>query len=96
MIQNQFNTKIQILGIDNGEEYFNTILGNYLLEKGIMHQSLSVGTPQQNGVAERRNRHSLEVARSIIFTTNVPKQFWGDSILTACYLINRMPTRVLN
>ena len=48
---------------------------NYLLEKGIMHQHSCVGTPQQNGVAERKNRHLLEVARSIMFTTNVPKQF---------------------
>ena len=61
-----------------------------------MHQSSYVSTPQQNEVAKRKNRYLLEVARSIMFTTNIPKQFWGDSILTACYLINRMPTQVLN
>ena len=77
-------------------EYFNTLLGGYLLEQGIIHQSTCLGTPQQNGIVERKNRHLLEVARSLIFTTNVPKYLWGDSILTACYLINCMSTRVLS
>ena len=65
------------------------------MDQGIVHQSSCVDTPQQNGVAERKNRHLLEVARSIMFTTNVPKHFWGEAVLTATYLINRMPSRVL-
>ena len=67
----------------------------YLLEQGIIHLSSCVDTPQQNGVAERKNRHLLEVARSIMFSNNVPKYFWGEAILTATYLINQMPSRVL-
>ncbi|RVW26375.1 Retrovirus-related Pol polyprotein from transposon TNT 1-94 [Vitis vinifera] len=50
-------------------------------------------TPQQNGIAERKNRHLLEVARSLMFSMNVPKLFWGQAVLTAAYLINRMPSR---
>ena len=73
MIQNQFQTKIQILRTDNGKEYFNSLLGNYLINEGIIHQSSCVETPQQNGVSERKNRHLLEVARSIMFSSNVPK-----------------------
>ena len=95
MILNQFNQKIQILKTDNGKEYFNSILGPYLLDHGIVHISSCVDTPQQNGVAERKNRHLLEVSRSIMFSNNVPKQFWGEALLTATYLINRMPSRVL-
>ena len=95
MIQNQFQTKIQILRTDNGKEYFNSLLGNYLINEGIIHQSSCVETPQQNGVSERKNRHLLEVARSIMFSSNVPKQFWGEAVLTAAYLINRLPSRVL-
>ena len=66
------------------------------MENDIVHQSPCVATPQQNGIAEWKNRHLLEVARSLMFTNGVPKQFWGESILTAAYLINRMPTRIFN
>ena len=75
MIQNQFHTEIQILRTDNGKEYFNSVLGNYLINEEIIHQSSYVETPQQNGVSERKNRYLLDVARSIMFYSNVPKQF---------------------
>jgi hypothetical protein len=55
-----------------------------------------VNTAEQNGVAERKNRHLLEVARSLMFMMNVPKFLWGEAVKTAAYLINRMPSRVLN
>ena len=93
MIQTQFQTKIQILRIDNGTKYFNNILGNYLQEHGIIHQSSCVDTSQQNGVTERKNRHILKVARALMFTSNMPKIFWGNAILTATYLINRSLVR---
>ncbi|EOY17116.1 Cysteine-rich RLK (RECEPTOR-like protein kinase) 8 [Theobroma cacao] len=57
--------------------------------------SIRVKTPQQNGIAERKNRHLLETARALMFTTHVPKHFWGEAVLTASYLINRLPSRVL-
>ena len=47
---------------DNGKEYFNEHLGNFFEEKGILHQSTCPDTPQQNGIAERKNKHLLEVA----------------------------------
>ena len=75
MIKTQFQARIQVLRTDNGKEYFNSILGNYLLDEGIIHQSSYVDTPRQNGVSERKNRHILEVARSLMFTANVPKNF---------------------
>ena len=73
MVKTQFQTDIRVLRTDNGTEYFNYILGNYLSQQGIVHQSSCSGTPQQNRVAERKNKHLLEVARAIMFTTNVPK-----------------------
>lgn len=96
LINTQFNTNIQVLRTDNGREYFNAILGDFLKEKGIIHHSSCVDTPQQNGVAERKNRHLLEVSRALLFAMNVPNRFWNEALLTAAYLINRMPTRVLN
>lgn len=96
MIQTQFQTKIQVLKTDNAKEYFETTLGDYLVSQGIVHQSSCVDTPQQKRIAERKNRHLLKVARSLMFTTHVPKFFWGEVVLTAAYLINRMHSRVLN
>jgi len=73
MIESQFNTKICILQSDNDTEYFNETLGFFIKEKGILHQATCRETPQQNGIAERKNRHLLEVARAIMFSMNVPK-----------------------
>ncbi|RVW81318.1 Retrovirus-related Pol polyprotein from transposon TNT 1-94 [Vitis vinifera] len=70
-------------------------VGEFLAQEGIVHLSSCVDTPQQNGIVERKNRHLLEVARSLMFSMNVPKLFWGQAVLTAAYLINRMPSRVL-
>ena len=66
--------------LDNGREYLNQTLGNYFLENGIIHngiihQTSYVGTPQQNGVAKKKNRHLLKVARALMFARNVPKSF---------------------
>ena len=89
MIQSQFHAKIQILRTDNAKKYFNSIPGDYLSNQGIFHQSSCVDSPQQNKVTEWKNRHLLEVARSLLFSSNVPKHFWGEAILRVTYLINR-------
>ena len=49
----------------------------------MLHQTSCTNTPQQNGVAERKNRHLLEIARSMMFSMQVPKPYWGEAILTA-------------
>ena len=96
MVLTQFQEKIKIVRSDNGKEYLNKILGKFFLEKGIVHQSSCKDTPQQNGVTERKNKHLLEVARALLFSKNITKDLWGEAILTATYLINRMPSRILN
>lgn len=94
-VTNYFNAKIKVLRSDNGGEYTSHKFKEYLAKHGIIHQTSCPYTPQQNGVAERKNRHLMEVERSMMFHTNVTKKFWGDAVMTACYLINRTPTKVL-
>jgi hypothetical protein len=95
MVRNQFGVNVKILRSDNGTEYVNGEFNSFLSSYGIIHQTTCVNTAEQNGVAERKNRHLLEVARAIMFMMNVPKFLWGEAVKTAAYLINRMPSRIL-
>ena len=78
----QFNqmikTQILIPHIDNGSEYFNSILGQCLIKCGIFHQSC-VGKPQQHRVAKRKNHHLLEIARPLCLLTMFPN-FFGEKL----------------
>lgn len=67
MVETQFQTKISILHVDNGTEYFNEHLGNFVKETGIQHQSTYIDTPQQNGIAERKNKHLLSCSCNNVF-----------------------------
>ncbi|RVW69043.1 Retrovirus-related Pol polyprotein from transposon RE1 [Vitis vinifera] len=95
-IQTQFNISIRVLRSDNAREYFSAQFTSFMSHHGILHQSSCAHTPQQNGVAERKNRHLVETARTLLLHNHVPFRFWGDAVLTACYLINRMPSSVLH
>ncbi|KAL6961341.1 hypothetical protein U1Q18_052492 [Sarracenia purpurea var. burkii] len=67
----------------------------FLTHTGIRHQSSCLNTPQQNGIAERKNHHLFEVTRAIMFHMKVSKHFWSEVVLIACYIINRMLSTVL-
>ena len=64
MVMTKFQTQIRVLHTDNGGEYMSTTIQQFLKSQGSVHQTTCVGTPQQNGVAERKNRHLLEVVRA--------------------------------
>lgn len=90
---NQFGLSVKSVRIDNGTEF--TCLGPFFQQEGILHQTSCVATPQQNGRVERKHRHILNVARSLLFQESLPTKFWGEAILTAGHLINLTPTSVL-
>ncbi|KAM2944179.1 hypothetical protein COP2_027257 [Malus domestica] len=95
LVKNHFSSQIKTLRSDNGTEYMSQVMTQYLSNNGIIHQTSCVGTPQQNGVAERKNRDLLEKTRALMLQMNVPKRFWSQGVMTAAYLINRLPSRVL-
>lgn len=70
MVETQFNSKVKIVHSDNGPEFK---LENFYALKGIVHQSSCVNTPQQNGVAERKHRHLLNVARALLIQAGLPR-----------------------
>ncbi|KAK2396270.1 putative mitochondrial protein [Trifolium repens] len=95
-VQTQFSSKIKILRSDNGGEYTSHLFQEFLQENGILSQRSCPSTPQQNGVAERKNRHLLDVVRTLMLDSFMPSRFWCEALSTAVHLINRLPSQVLN
>ena len=95
LIMTQYNACVKVLRTDNGTEYVNKEFDEYLSNFGIVHQTTCPNTSEQNGLAERKNRHLLEITRCIMMAMNVPKFLWSEAVMTAAYLMNRMPSRVL-
>ncbi|GAB2275324.1 hypothetical protein Dimus_039121 [Dionaea muscipula] len=94
-IQTQFSLPIRTFRSDNASEYFSHSFTTFMATHGILHESSCPDTPSQNGVTERKNRHLLEVTKALMFRMHVPKMFWSEPVLTAAYLINRMPSSIL-
>uniref|UniRef100_A0A2N9FMC6 Integrase catalytic domain-containing protein n=1 Tax=Fagus sylvatica TaxID=28930 RepID=A0A2N9FMC6_FAGSY len=91
-MENILNTRIKVLRTDCGGEYTNSAFESFCSTRGILHQFSCPHTPQQNGVAERKHRHIVETALTLISESSLPLQYWPYAFSTAIYLINRMPT----
>lgn len=94
-VDTHFEKKIQFLRSDNALEFNTAECQVFFSKLGIVHQTSCVYRPQQNARVERKHRNILETARSLRFQANLPLMYWGDCIMTAVHLINRLPTLVL-
>ncbi|KAI0488890.1 hypothetical protein KFK09_028729 [Dendrobium nobile] len=93
LVYTQFNKIPKILQSDGGGEFTSTNFKNFLHTQGI-HQRISCPyTPEQNGLAERKYRHVLDLTRTLLHAANLPNQFWADAVSTAIHLINRLPNK---
>ena len=91
--QRQHNVPILAIRSDNGSEFKNYTLNDWLSDEGIRHQYSAAYTPQQNGVAERKNRTLMDMARSMLAEFKSPFNFWAEAISTACHYSNRLYLR---
>ncbi|KAK9691437.1 hypothetical protein RND81_09G196600 [Saponaria officinalis] len=95
------NNGLRLKGVLYFYEYANTQFDKkikcrkYFEDHGIIHQTSIVDRPQQNGVVERKHKHILEISRVLRFHSGLPLSYWGDCVMTAAYLINRLPSFVI-
>ncbi|XP_075483738.1 uncharacterized protein LOC142523890 [Primulina tabacum] len=88
-LQNEKMEEIDRIRSDRGTEFLNKYLSSYLEDHGIKHELSAARSPQQNGVAERRNRTLKEAARTMLAESGISQRFWAEAINTACYTQNR-------
>ena len=91
-VEKETGRHIRCLRSDGGKEYFSDEFTSYLQGEGIRREFSCRHTPQQNGVAERKNRQILEVARAMMREKHMPNFYWAEAASTAVYLMNRCTT----
>ncbi|MCO5610539.1 hypothetical protein L7F22_064778 [Adiantum nelumboides] len=95
MVDNETGCKVQTLCTDRRGEYMSGAFKDFLGNKGIKHQCTMPYTPQQNGVAERKNRSLMEMARCMLKAKSLPHKLWMEAAACAAHVLNRCPTRAL-
>src|SRR3954451_1344726 len=88
--QTEYEVSLKHVRSDNGTEFKNTNIVDFLDEYGFTHEFSVAYTPQQNGVVERKNRTLIEMARTMLVEYKTPIRFWAKAINTACHIINKV------
>ena len=103
-VEKQCGKQIKIVRSDRGGEYYGRYtedgqapgpFAKFLQEHGIVAQYTMLGSPDQNGVAERRNRTLLYMVQSMLSSSNLPKSLWAEALKTTMYILNRVPTKAV-
>lgn len=95
-VERKYEYLPKAIRFDNGKEYVNKKLEDWLKKKGIEIQTTSPHSPSQNGIAERFNRTLVELARAMLFAKRLPGFLWAEAVSHAAYLRNHAPTRALD
>ncbi|GJV53682.1 putative ribonuclease H-like domain-containing protein [Tanacetum coccineum] len=89
-VENLIDQRVKVIRCDNGTEFKNKEMNQFCERKGIKREFSVARTPQQNGVAERKNRTLIEAARTMLADSKLPTTFWAEAVNTACYVQNRV------
>lgn len=93
MSKNMFGRKVKFIRSDRGGEYTGKEFNDYMAKEGIQYQRTAPYTPQQNGVAERKNRTLIEMARCMLLESGLDKKFWGEAVSMVNFIQNRLPVK---
>ena len=91
-IEKEVGISIRALRTDRGGEFTSNEFFKFCTTNGIHRQLTTAFTPQQNGVAERKNRTIMNMVRSLLTSRQVPKTFWPEAVNWAVHVLNRSPT----
>lgn len=94
-VEKQSGCVIKTLRTDRGGEFVSNEFDSYCDENGIFRELTAPYTPEQNGVAERKNRTVVEMARCMLKVKGLPNSFWAEAVATAVYLLNISPTKAV-
>ncbi|GKC21301.1 reverse transcriptase domain-containing protein, partial [Tanacetum coccineum] len=89
-IENLIDLKVKVIRCNNGTKFKNKVMNQFCEMKGIKRKFSVARTPQQNGVAERKNRTLIEAARTMLADSKLPTTFWAKAVNIACYVQNRV------
>lgn len=95
LVEKEVNLPIKIWRTDRGGEFVSNAFDSYLAEQGIRHETSVAYTPQQNGLAEKKQQDIMNKARCMLQHAGLPNEYWFDAAETAAYILNRCPSRVL-
>ena len=96
LVENQLSTKIGVFQCDGGGEFMSNRFLAHLKESGIQQFVSCPHTPQQNGLEERKHRHLTELSLTMMFQSKTPQRHWVEAFYNANFLINLLPSSVLN
>jgi len=85
-VELQHETFIKCFRNDRGGEFYHS---NFFESTSIVHQTTTPYSPQQNGIAERKNRVLEEMVNTMLSYSGLSRGYWGEAMLTACYILNR-------
>ena len=94
MVERESERKIKCLRSDGRKEFFFGQFDSYLQQKGIRQEFSCRYTPQQNGVAERKNQSLIDAARAMLEEKSMPKFYSTEAVRTAVYIQNRISDKV--
>ena len=95
LVEKQSEKKLKVLRTDRGGEFLSKEFINFCEIEGIHHELTTPYTPEQNGVAERKNRTVVEMGRSMLKCKKLPNKFWAEAVATAVYILNISPTKAV-
>jgi len=96
MVEKEKGVNIKCLRFDGGGEYFSNEFSEYLKEHGIQRKYSCSYSPQQNRVAERKNRHTAKITRAMLNEKNLPNYFWAEAVGTTIYIMNQTPIAAIH